>query len=80
MFFQNGRAVNAEPEYIRSCIEKSLGRLGVEYIDLYYLHRPDPTVPIEKAVQVMAEFVKYVRCLRYSFPSSTFELAQGGKD
>ena len=58
MSSQPGRAVNGDPEYIRSRIEQSFSRLGVECIDLYYLHRPDPTVPVEKAIEVMAEFVK----------------------
>lgn len=58
MFLKPERAVNGEPDYIRSRIEQSFSRLGVDYIDLYYLHRPDPTVPIEKTVEVMAKFVK----------------------
>lgn len=56
--FQPDRAVNAEPEYLKSTIEKSLARLGVDTIDLYYIHRPDPTVPIEKSVAAVAEYVK----------------------
>jgi aryl-alcohol dehydrogenase-like predicted oxidoreductase len=54
---QPGRAISGEPEYIKSAIQKSLERLGTN-IDLYYLHRPDPTVPIEKTIGAMAEFVK----------------------
>ncbi|EKM54094.1 uncharacterized protein PHACADRAFT_209915 [Phanerochaete carnosa HHB-10118-sp] len=57
-FFQSGRPVNAEPEYIKSAIEKSFARLGVNTIDLYYLHRPDATVPIEKSIAAIAEYVK----------------------
>lgn len=60
MYFKDGRAVNAEPEYLKGCIERSLARLGVDQIDLYYLHRPDPTVPIEKSIAAMAEYVKCV--------------------
>ncbi|EKM52676.1 uncharacterized protein PHACADRAFT_261264 [Phanerochaete carnosa HHB-10118-sp] len=52
------RLVNGEPEYVKQCIEKSLDRLGVNCVDLYYLHRPDPTVPIEKTVGAMAELVQ----------------------
>ncbi|KAJ7255669.1 NADP-dependent oxidoreductase domain-containing protein [Mycena rebaudengoi] len=52
------RVVNGTPEYARHAVEKSLKRLGVESIDLYYLHRADPTVPIEHSVAAMAEFVK----------------------
>ncbi|KIM54237.1 hypothetical protein SCLCIDRAFT_1154802 [Scleroderma citrinum Foug A] len=50
--------VDATPENARACLKRSLERLGVETIDLYYLHRPDPAVPIEETVGAMAEFVK----------------------
>ncbi|KAL4071442.1 NADP-dependent oxidoreductase domain-containing protein [Scleroderma yunnanense] len=50
--------VDATPENARACLKTSLERLGVETIDLYYLHRPDSTVPIEETVGAMAEFVK----------------------
>ena len=50
--------VNGRPEYVRSCCEGSLARLGVEAIDLYYQHRVDRSVPIEETVGAMAELVK----------------------
>lgn len=50
--------VDGTPEYARKCIDLSLQRLGVDHIDLYYLHRVDPLVPIEETVGAMAEFVK----------------------
>jgi len=52
------RGVNGKPEYIRSSCDASLRRLGVNTIDLYYLHRVDPTVPIEESVRAMAQLVK----------------------
>jgi aryl-alcohol dehydrogenase-like predicted oxidoreductase len=52
------RGVDGRPEYARKAIEESLKRLGVEIIDLYYLHRVDPKVPIEETVGAMAELVK----------------------
>jgi len=52
------RTINGDPEYVRSAVERSLKRLGIETIDLYYLHRADPTVPIEITVGAMAELVK----------------------
>jgi aryl-alcohol dehydrogenase-like predicted oxidoreductase len=50
-------AVNGRPEYAREACEASLARLGVDRIDLYYLHRVDPDVPIEETVGAMAELV-----------------------
>jgi aryl-alcohol dehydrogenase-like predicted oxidoreductase len=52
------RAINGRPEYVRSACDASLQRLGVEYIDLYYQHRVDPTVPIEETVGAMKELVE----------------------
>ena len=49
--------VNGRPEYVRQACDASLGRLGVEHIDLYYQHRVDPSVPIEETVGAMAELV-----------------------
>ena len=50
--------VNGKPEYVRSCCEASLKRLGVDVIDLYYQHRVDPETPIEDTVGAMAELVR----------------------
>src|SRR6185312_15680169 len=50
--------VNGRPEYVHKCIDRSLQRLGVDHIDLYYQHRVDPEVPIEETVGAMAELVK----------------------
>ncbi|KAJ2370634.1 hypothetical protein IW150_004891, partial [Coemansia sp. RSA 2607] len=52
------RGVNGKPEYIRKAVERSLERLGVDRIDLYYQHRVDPEVAIEETVGAMAELVK----------------------
>ena len=58
LYMKQDRFVNGDPEYVRESCERSLKRLGVDQIDLYYLHRPDPAVPIEKTVGAMAELVK----------------------
>src|SRR5215510_8730492 len=50
--------VDARPARVRDCCEASLRRLGVDVIDLYYLHRVDPKVPIEDTVGAMAELVR----------------------
>jgi aryl-alcohol dehydrogenase-like predicted oxidoreductase len=39
------RVVNGDPEYVHAAFNKSLSKLGVDYVDLYYLHRADSTVP-----------------------------------
>ena len=43
------------PEMIRSSIEGSLKRLRTDHVDLYYLHRVDPNVPIEEVAETMKE-------------------------
>jgi len=48
---------NGRPEYVIAACDKSLKRLGVEVIDLYYQHRVDPNVPIEDTVGAMARLV-----------------------
>jgi aryl-alcohol dehydrogenase-like predicted oxidoreductase len=50
--------VNGRPEYVHSACDASLGRLGVDVIDLYYQHRVDANVPIEETVGAMAELVQ----------------------
>src|SRR5258706_5388225 len=52
------KAYNGRPEYVRSACDASLKQLGVETIDLYYLHRIDPDVRIEDTVGAMAGLVK----------------------
>ncbi len=51
------RGFRGDAEYVRTSCEGSLRRLGVDTIDLYYLHRTDPTVPIEETVGAMAGLV-----------------------
>lgn len=52
------RGVNGRPEYVRQSCEASLRRLGIDYIDLYYQHRVDPSTPIEETVGAMAGLVR----------------------
>ncbi|KAJ2618404.1 hypothetical protein GGI25_006524, partial [Coemansia spiralis] len=49
---------SGKPDYVRKCVEASLQRLGTDRIDLYYMHRMDPSTPIEETVATMAELVK----------------------
>jgi aryl-alcohol dehydrogenase-like predicted oxidoreductase len=52
------RGINGSPDYVHQACDASLQRLGIDYIDLYYLHRVDPKVPIEETVGAMAELVQ----------------------
>jgi len=49
---------NGHPDYVRKSIERSLRNLGTDYVDLYYLHRLDPNVPIEDTVGAMSRLVE----------------------
>ncbi|KAF9219111.1 Aldo/keto reductase [Gyrodon lividus] len=61
-FVRDGRptkhGVDGSAKNVHESFTKSLGRLGVAYVDLFYLHRPDPDVPIEETVGAMASLVK----------------------
>ncbi|MFJ4961042.1 aldo/keto reductase [Streptomyces sp. NPDC088729] len=52
------RAVSNDPAYIRTAVEASLRRLRTDVIDLYYMHRRDPAVPLAESVGAMAELVR----------------------
>ena len=51
-------AMNGRPDYVPKACEASLKRLGVDTIDLYYLHRVDPATPIEDTVGAMARLIE----------------------
>ena len=65
------RGISGRPEYVRAACEASLARLGVDCIDLYYVHRVDAGVPIEDTVGAMADLVRAgkVRWLGLSEPT-----------
>ncbi|XP_030946928.1 probable aldo-keto reductase 1 isoform X2 [Quercus lobata] len=54
----DGMEVCGRPEYVRSCCEASLKRLGVDCIDLYYQHRIDKLVPIEDTMEELKKLVE----------------------
>jgi aryl-alcohol dehydrogenase-like predicted oxidoreductase len=58
--FENGKmaGLNSRPAHVKEVAEASLRRLGTDYIDLFYQHRVDPTVPIEETVGAMADLVR----------------------
>ena len=51
------RDLDNSPAYMRQCCEESLKRLGTDHIDLYYIHRADPSVPIEDTIGAMARLI-----------------------
>ncbi|MCX5043059.1 aldo/keto reductase [Aldersonia sp. NBC_00410] len=51
------RGIDGRPEHVAGFLDASLERLGVDHVDLYYLHRVDPNVPIEETVGAIAEQV-----------------------
>jgi aryl-alcohol dehydrogenase-like predicted oxidoreductase len=53
-----GKALNGRPEYVFHACAESLKRLGVDVIDVYYLHRVDPEVPIEETIGAMARLIE----------------------
>ncbi|MFG6197171.1 aldo/keto reductase [Nonomuraea sp. JJY05] len=52
------RSIENSPEYVRAACDASLRRLGVDHIDLYYMHRRNRSVPVEESVGAMAELVE----------------------
>ncbi|KAJ5170554.1 Aldo/keto reductase subgroup [Penicillium coprophilum] len=52
------QTLRSDPEYVKAACEKSLKKLGVEKIDLYYCHRVDGVTPIEKTIEAMVELKK----------------------
>jgi aryl-alcohol dehydrogenase-like predicted oxidoreductase len=54
----NPRGISNEAGFMRECLEGSLQRLGVDHVDLYYIHRRDQSIPIEDVTGTLAEFVK----------------------
>lgn len=59
IYLADGRMrANGKPDNVGRAIDGSLQRLGVDHVDLYYLHRKDPETPIEETVGAMAELVK----------------------
>jgi len=67
------RSVNNHPDYIPQACDASLRRLGIEAIDIYYMHRRDPAVPIADSVGAMSRLVEAgkVRCLGLSEVSAS---------
>lgn len=55
----SGKRLDGSPAYVRRACDASLRRLQTDYLDVFYLHRPDPATPIEESVGAMAELVRH---------------------
>jgi aryl-alcohol dehydrogenase-like predicted oxidoreductase len=65
--------INGRPDYARRALDASLGRLGVDTLDLWYLHYPDPATPIEDTVGAMAAAVKQGKVRHLGLSNCTAE-------
>ncbi len=54
----DGAAAGAHPDYVRTAVERSLQHLGTDHIDLYQLHRPDPSTPIAETLGALDELIE----------------------
>jgi len=67
------QVVDGRPEEIRKSIEGSLKRLRTDYVDLYYLHRVDPNVPIEEVAEVMKDLKQQGKILHWGLSEAGTE-------
>jgi aryl-alcohol dehydrogenase-like predicted oxidoreductase len=67
------RGVDGHPAYVRAACDASLARLGVDHVDLYYLHRVDPQVPLEETVGALADLVVAGKVRRIGLSETTAE-------
>ena len=65
------RGIDNSPVYMRRCCEESLARLGVETIDLYYVHRADPNIPIEATASALADLIREGKIRSYGLSEVT---------
>jgi aryl-alcohol dehydrogenase-like predicted oxidoreductase len=65
--------INGTPEYVRRSIERSLSRLDVDHVDIYYQHRADNHVPIEETIGAMAELVREGKVLHLGLSEASVD-------
>ena len=68
------RDIDNSPAYMRKCCEESLARLGVETIDLYYVHRADPKTPIEATAAALADLIREGKIRAYGLSEVSADL------
>jgi len=67
------RGLDGSPENLRLSVEGSLQRIGTDYIDLYYQHRMDPSVPVEETAGAFAELIQEGKILGYGLSEAAPE-------
>ena len=72
--------LGARPEYVKAAAEDSLRRLATDHIDLYQLHRPDPSVPIEETLGALAELVEAGKVLEIGCSNFSVDQLREAKD
>ena len=78
-FDENSIVVNknlvpdSRPEVLKKSVEDSLQRLQMNHLDLYYIHRVDPTIPIEETAGVMKELIDQGKITHWGISEATFE-------
>ncbi len=68
------RDIDNSPAYMRKCCEESLSRLGIEAIDIYYVHRADPKTPIEETASALAGLIKEGKIRAYGLSEVSADL------
>jgi aryl-alcohol dehydrogenase-like predicted oxidoreductase len=68
------RDIDNSPDYMRRCCEESLTRLGVECLDLYYVHRADPRTPIEETAGALADLIRAGKIRAYGLSEVSADL------
>jgi len=70
--------LDGRPEHIKAACEASLKRLGIESIDLYFLHRVDPDCPVEESIGAMKDLVQAGKIRNIGLSDTTFEQIERG--
>jgi L-glyceraldehyde 3-phosphate reductase len=67
---------NGSRKYLLSSLDQSLKRLGLEYVDIFYSHRPDPDTPLEETMMALAQAVRSGKALYAGISNYPAELTQ----
>jgi len=76
----NPRSGGGSARWTKSAIKDSLNRLGTEYVDLYQIHRPDPTVPMEETLEALTELVQQGLVREVGISNVTLEILENAHE